>query len=83
MYGCKKQLNNTYLNGPVFKARQADALLYWGMVKSIRLNKAVYARVIISLQFWEDKLLPSEWLKIKIIELKNLNEELKPDGTGK
>lgn len=79
----KKLLNDTYLNGPRFKARANDALLYWGMVKSIRLNKAIYDKVISSLQFWEAKLMPSDWLKTKIVEIRELNEELKPDGTGK
>lgn len=79
----KKLLNDTYLNSPRFKARANDALLYWGMVKSIRLNKAFYDKVISSLEFWEAKLMPSEWLKNKIVEIKALNEELKPDGTGK
>lgn len=79
----KKLISEAYLNSPIFKAKQADALLYWGMAKAIRLNKAIHAGVLVSLQFWETRMTPSEWLKVKIEELKKLNEELKPDGTGK
>lgn len=71
------------LQAPRFKVLASDALLYWGMVKSIRLNKTFYDKVISSLDFWERKLKPSEWLSLKIKEIRNLNEELKPDGTGK
>ena len=71
------------LQTPRFKVNPSDALLYWGMVKSIRLNKTFYDKVISSLDFWERKLNPSEWLSLKIKEMRNLNEELKPDGTGK
>lgn len=64
-------------------SKQRDAILYWTISRSIRLNTRTYEETVHSISFWLSKFTLSPCMQSRMKELVMLNEQRKPRKKSK